>query len=325
MADKKKTNSKKLFIIGGVVVAFIIVLILILTNCLPKGKSTEELYDDVASYRLLETDYNTQSAQFTDKISANANTSYYQTELKDINQLIKSMETVSEYYDDYYAIAQGNKKGSNAGAIHGRLDSIKNNRNVMTAILTDSLSISSTGNTYLQNAVVDLRNTFVKLVEDYKYLFALSNQVYHDSLGACLVVNPASKVTLNIIDDFMAVILNEYNSLCQTDVAGSKQENYSFDSLHSKISAFSKFVYANLGTADTIKANGINEYYSSGLKDYDKIGNLLAQLGEANYQNVILTIEYSGATLVCTYLPKEGVNVENSSLLILKSFLGGQV
>ena len=86
MAEKKKGNSKKLFIIGGIVVAIIVVLILILTNCLPKGKSTDEVYDDVASYRLLATDYNNKSSEFTTKVAGNANTSYYETELKDMNK-----------------------------------------------------------------------------------------------------------------------------------------------------------------------------------------------------------------------------------------------
>ena len=93
--------------------------------------------------------------------------------------------------------------------------------------------------------------------------------------------------------------------------------------LKAKIDAFVKFVYANLGTADYIVATGINEYYVYVLKDYDKIEALPAKLGEANYQNVISTIVYSGSTLVCTYTAKEGANVDNSELLLLKSFLGG--
>lgn len=323
MAEKKKGNPKKIFIIGGVVVALIVVLVLILTNCLPKGKSTEETYDDVASYRLMETEYNDQSVQFVNKIQSNANTNYYTAELNSINKLVKTMETVSEYYDDYFAIAQGGMKNRHAGNIHGRLDSIKQLRNDMTAILKESQAIAATGNTYLQKAVVDFRTIFSKLAQEYKQLFHLSNEVYHDSLGQSLVVSPASKVTLNIIDDFMAVISSGFEELVKTDVAGSQQASYNFMPLKAKIDAFVKFVYANLGTADYIVATGINEYYVYVLKDYDKIEALPAKLGEANYQNVISTIVYSGSTLVCTYTAKEGANVDNSELLLLKSFLGG--
>ena len=175
----------------------------------------------------------------------------------------------------------------------------------------------------MQNAVVDFRNTFVKLVEDYKHLFTLSNQVYHDSLGACLVVNPASRVTLNIVDDFMAVISKEYNALTQIDVAGSKQESYNFASLDAKINAFAKFVETNFGLAGVVNAENIVSYYPENLNVFDTLAAYPSALGETNYQNVIATISYDETTLVCNYTISEGVNANSETLSILKNILLG--
>ena len=245
-ADYSAGTGKRWSVIIGILVLIAIVVVVIILAIPPNTYNAVETLN-----RSSQTGYLTSSSEkaefdkFKTKISSSI-VSDYQRELSDMEDLAVLVDDILNFHNDYLVFAKDNKTfKQNYKDIKNGLNDAKESQKKMNKILADTNVLSDESSTYLQSAMVDFREEFLIWLKSISRAVGGLENTYSGSLGEVTFNNPASTLILNTVNDYMSVLVADYEKLVELDVKGGNieeyKENYFNLNITSKIKYFEKF------------------------------------------------------------------------------------
>ncbi|MBO5395195.1 MAG: hypothetical protein J6A28_04800 [Clostridia bacterium] len=319
MAEKKKGGKGKKIAIIMLALLVVAVTVVLLVVFLPKNKSTADNFKEITSITIADNEESKADyVLFEEKIAKTSGVQYYSDELSAIKSLTNSLDSVADFYNDYYLFAQDN---SFNGQINDGINQIKNSQKKLNDILAAAKLDVEAGMSIIQSTWIDYRATAATFVKGYQKLFEGMNKAYHSSLGNVLVTNDASRVILNTVDAYVAVIISDIDKLVSSNLSGSKESTYSLGDLGAKIEGFSHFV------ASYIKdQTHIQNFYYTMPECYGQLAKFEQTFGE-NLTKLLDTISYNPELEISYSNNLTLTNAQAAALLSnMKAFvLGGEV
>ncbi len=323
MAENKKAdysvgNKKWLYIVGVLVLLAIIVVIIVI--CVPGNTySTIEVLHSNATTSFLNEDNKAENNNYfilTGKYSISV--TEYEQEIIDVQSLSQTINHVLDFYDEYLVFADNNsvltKHYKNIKSSLNKASKIQDNLNYQINRIN---TLENESDTFQRNAWIDFRIEFVNWLTSMQSAINRLNLCWDGCYQLSYSNNIASDLVLDAVDDYIQVILNNYNELIKNDKKSTKLSSYNYTTA-GKIKDFGLFVDKELGERP------FEDYYFDGNTQnfYNDIAKFYDLYKQVNFQNVINSINNNGI------ITETFEDIETSNLTVYantKTFLTGGV
>ena len=323
MAENKKAdysvgNKKWLYVVGALVLLAIIVVIIVI--CVPGNTySTIEVLHSNATTSFLNEDNKAENNNYfilTGKYSISV--TEYEQEIIDVQSLSQTINHVLDFYDEYLVFADNNsvltKHYKNIKSSLNKASKIQDNLNYQINRIN---TLENESDTFQRNAWIDFRIEFVNWLTSMQSAINRLNLCWDGCYQLSYSNNIASDLVLDAVDDYIQVILNNYNELIKNDKKSTKLSSYNYTTA-GKIKDFGLFVDKELGERP------FEDYYFDGNTQnfYNDIAKFYDLYKQVNFQNVINSINNNGI------ITETFEDIETSNLTVYantKTFLTGGV
>lgn len=325
MAENKKAdysvgNKKWLYVVGALVLLAIIAVIIVI--CIPGNTfSTIEVLHSNATTSFLNEDNKAENNNYsilTGKYSISV--TEYGQEILDVQSLSQTINHVLDFYDEYLVFADDNsvltKHYKNIKSSLNKASKIQDNLNYQINRIN---TLENESDTFQRNAWIDFRIEFVNWLTSMQSAINKLNLCWDGCYQLSYSKNIASDLVLDAVDDYIQVILNNYNELIQNDKKSTKLSSYNY-TIAGKIKDFRSFVNKELGTREFQNYYYVEDsqnFYQNFYNDVAKFYDLYEQ---DNFQKVINSINYEGE------ITEKFEDIESGSLTVYtytKTFLIG--
>ena len=319
-------KAKKWAIFTAIVVLVAVIVVVIILAVPPNTYNAVEMLNRTSSSSYL-TVYSEQVefANFRTKVSTSAVVGYTQ-ELYDIEKTAKAIDIILDFHNDNLVFAKENKNlNKNYKSIKEGLQDAKDIQKKLVNIVSKTNKLSDSSSTYLQSAIVDYREQYLKYLKACKRAIGGLENAYNGSQGKVLYINQASTLILNTVNDYMDVLVSQYNDLVKADLKGGNMTAYTQEyaqlGIKAKTDNFYKFVVSNVqnGFVD----DTYNYYFESTVKQqYDELNEFFTLYSEKNTKPLIESMETVGTQNVITKT-YDGVSDSNGVFEKMCKFLKG--
>jgi len=292
-------NGKKWAIFFAIVVLVAIVVVVVILAIPPNTYNAVETLNRTATTSYLTVNSEKESYQaFKEKMGKNTVVSAYQQELANIEVLSGSIDIILDFHNEYLVFAKDNKNlKNNYKAIKEGLEKSKESQKKLVKLVNKINKLSETSSTYLKGAMVDFREEFVDYLKSCKRAIGGLENAYSGSLGKVTFNNPASTLILNVVNDYMTVLLKDFKDLEKLDTKSYTMDNYVLAytdlGLAGKIQNFHKFVSDNL--AVELNEEIHDYYFNSEIREkYENLNEFYKLYSEKNTVNIISSMNQVG-------------------------------
>lgn len=284
------TGGGKKALIGIALFVLVAIVVVIVLLCIPPNT-----YNAVQTLnRATETTFLARDAEKEDfgetKASiASSGFSKYLNEFKDIETLTESINDVLNFYNSkmIYANADKNFK-KNYKPIKNNLNSAKDSKDKLVNMVADINSEGKTSSDPYRNKLIDFRREYIYWLKYNQSAISALKNAYLGSMGDVLDNNSASSAVLNAVDDYLKVIIADYEKNNEVDKKNSDISTYSYKGA-GKVANFKKFVDVNLNEqtyisgyyfSDAIQAKfKVIDQFISVQKDFVKVVESISESG----------------------------------------------
>lgn len=299
-------NAKKWAVMMGIVVLIAVIVVVVILCIPPNTYNAVETLNRTTQTSFLSSESEKVSYdKFENKLSQ-SRVNYYVQEFADIQILAESLQEVLDFYNDYLLFAEDNKTlQENYKTIKNGLNDASQSQQKLVSIISEAnkLSAESTS-TYLQGAVIDFRREFMNWLNYYCSAINGLNNSFKGSMGNILENNSASQFILNTVDDYLAIIKQDFQDVVNYDKKGVMQE-YDYKGVYKatvKIKGFSLYVDKYLSTSSN--NSEIKTYYFNNdlITKYQKLNNFFTLYNETNLQKIINSMKLTSGEIEISFV-----------------------
>lgn len=297
MSEKKRFNKKWLILLATLVLIAIIVVTVVLL--LPKNTKevVKQTQTQTTSMFLTTNDEEIMYASFQEKIRLNA--VQYVTEASTVKQLSKDLTKIIKFYNQFLVLAADN--GVFQNNYHVIMDGFNNANGYqkeMDAIIKEVYEKVNASSTFTEGAWTSFQSVYVKYVTSYHSAIAGLNRVFQGCLPAGIMSNEFTFQVLNTVDDYLDVIIRNYDS-CSAIAA--------------KFSTFVNSYVTNWNA--TLSQYKFSKVLQEKLKTMSELQTVYGK--DVSFKKLIETIDETGINY-----PSKDTDT-NGILVIVKTFLNG--
>lgn len=294
MAEKKEytTGSRKWLMILSILVLVAILAVVIVLLVPGNTYSMVEVLHSHSTTSFLNID-NTSERENYDKLKNEFNIAVtgYKQEVEDVETLSQTINNVLDFYDEYTIFAQNNGTlTKNYKSIKSSLNKASKLQDKMNEEIVKLITLSDNSDTYQRNAWIDLRVLYIDWLESMQNAITRLNTCYQKCFNPSFTNNSASTLVLNTIDDYIDVIVDEFNNLKENDKKSGSVEVYSY-TIAGKVKLFNAFV------RNQVKSENFVDYtFDEQTKVfYDDVNKFFDLYSQEDFKNVIISINPNGA------------------------------
>ena len=294
MTEKKEytTGSRKWLIILSILVLIAIIAVVIVLLVPGNTYSMVEVLHSHSTTSFLNVD-NTSERENYDKLKNEFDITVtgYKQEVEDVETLSQTINNVLDFYDEYTIFAQNNGTlTKNYKSIKSSLNKASKLQDKMNEEIVKLITLSDNSDTYQRNAWIDLRVLYIDWLESMQNAITRLNTCYQKCFNPSFTNNSASTLVLNTIDDYIDVIVDEFNNLKENDKKSGSVEVYSY-TIAGKVKLFNAFV------RNQVKSENFVDYtFDEQTKVfYDDVNNFFDLYSQEDFKNVIISINPNGA------------------------------
>lgn len=294
MAEKKEytTGSRKWLMILSILVLVAILAVVIVLLVPGNTYSMVEVLHSHSTTSFLNID-NTSERENYDKLKKEFDIAVtgYKQEVEDVETLSQTINNVLDFYDEYTIFAQNNGTlTKNYKSIKSSLNKASKLQDKMNEEIVKLITLSDNSDTYQRNAWIDLRVLYIDWLESMQNAITRLNTCYQKCFNPSFTNNSASTLVLNTIDDYIDVIVDEFNNLKENDKKSGSVEVYSY-TIAGKVKLFNAFV------RNQVKSENFVDYtFDEQTKVfYDDVNKFFDLYSQEDFKNVIISINPNGA------------------------------
>lgn len=294
MAEKKEytTGSRKWLMILSILVLVAILAVVIVLLVPGNTYSMVEVLHSHSTTSFLNID-NTSERENYDKLKNEFDIAVtgYKQEVEDVETLSQTINNVLDFYDEYTIFAQNNGTlTKNYKSIKSSLNKASKLQDKMNEEIVKLITLSDNSDTYQRNAWIDLRVLYIDWLESMQNAITRLNTCYQKCFNPSFTNNSASTLVLNTIDDYIDVIVDEFNNLKENDKKSGSVEVYSY-TIAGKVKLFNAFV------RNQVKSENFVDYtFDEQTKVfYDDVNKFFDLYSQEDFKNVIISINPNGA------------------------------
>ena len=320
-------KAKKWAIFFAILVLVAIVVVVIILAIPPNTYNAVEMLN-----RTSQTSYLTVNSEqvefgkFKQKISSSAVSGYSQ-ELLDIEKTAQTIDIILDFHNDNLVFAKDNDNlKDNYKNIKEGLQDVKDIQKKLVNIVEKTNKLSDSSSTYLQGAMVDYREFYLKYLKACKRSIAGLENAYSGSLGKVLYNNPASSLILNTVNDYMDILVNQYKALVEKDSKGGNMTSYANEyaslGLKAKVDYFNKFVNKYI-KSDFDKITYNYHFDTAIQEEFDDLNSFFTVYSEKNTKPLIESIKTVGASNMVTKTYEDVTDTDGVFDLMCEFLRGG--
>ena len=294
MAEKKEytTGSRKWLMILSILVLVAILAVVIVLLVPGNTYSMVEVLHSHSTTSFLNID-NTSERENYDKLKKEFDIAVtgYKQEVEDVETLSQTINNILDFYDEYTIFAQNNGTlTKNYKSIKSSLNKASKLQDKMNEEIVKLITLSDNSDTYQRNAWIDLRVLYIDWLESMQNAITRLNTCYQKCFNPSFTNNSASTLVLNTIDDYIDVIVDEFNNLKENDKKSGSVEVYSY-TIAGKVKLFNAFV------RNQVKSENFVDYtFDEQTKVfYDDVNKFFDLYSQEDFKNVIISINPNGA------------------------------
>lgn len=294
MAEKKEytTGSRKWLMILSILVLVAILAVVIVLLVPGNTYSMVEVLHSHSTTSFLNID-NTSERENYDKLKNEFDIAVtgYKQEVEDVETLSQTINNILDFYDEYTIFAQNNGTlTKNYKSIKSSLNKASKLQDKMNEEIVKLITLSDNSDTYQRNAWIDLRVLYIDWLESMQNAITRLNTCYQKCFNPSFTNNSASTLVLNTIDDYIDVIVDEFNNLKENDKKSGSVEVYSY-TIAGKVKLFNAFV------RNQVKSENFVDYtFDEQTKVfYDDVNKFFDLYSQEDFKNVIISINPNGA------------------------------
>lgn len=306
--DYKASGAKKWLIIVGVLVLIAIIVVVIVISVPANTYSAVERLKQFSQSSFLESDNEKVKYNDVEEKISSSTVDYYGQELQDIEVLSESINNVLDYYDEFLVLATDNKTLSkNYKTIKNNLGNAIEYQQNLVGYMDEILNLSNNADSHLRNLWIDFRVTYTDYIDCMANVIQALNNCYQGCFINNLSNNLASTIILNTIDDYLTVVVEDFNTIVNVDKKNTTIKDYSYTS-HGKITKFGDFVDSYIVNDSDI----VKYYFNESLQtSYQKINSFFELYNKENFVQIIQSIINSGE-ITLTFQQEDTENVYQS-------------
>ena len=284
------TGGGKKALIGVALFVLVAIVVVIILLCIPPNtyKAVQTLN------RATETTFLARDAEKNEfneaelSISGSA-FSKYSNEFASIETLTNSVNAVLEFYNSKLIFANVDKNlKRNYKPIKNNLNSAKDSKDKLVNMINDINTEGKTSSDPYRYKLIDFRREYTYWLKCNQSAISALKNAYLGSMGDILENNPATSAVLNAVDNYLSVIISDFEKTNDTDKKTTDVSEYNYKGA-GKINNFKKFVDVNL----VRKTNIAGYYFSDAIQaKFDVLSTFLGV--EKNFVKAVESITESG-------------------------------